>query len=166
MRVVIAEDHALLREGVVALLREHDIEVVAQAEDGAGLAADRRRPQARPGDRRRPPAADVHRRGPARGDRGARARCPGLGVLILSQYVEPAYTAELLASGEGGVGYLLKERVGEVARRSSTPCSSVAAGGTALDREVVAELVRAAATGPRRRRARRRSRRASARCSG
>ena len=73
MRVVIAEDQALLREGIVALLREDGIDVVAQAEDGPGLLRDHRRPQARPRDRRRAAPADVHRRGRARGDRGARA---------------------------------------------------------------------------------------------
>ena len=72
----------------------------------------------------------------------ARKRHPDLGVLILSQYVEPVYTAELLAGGEGGVGYLLKERVGEV-RAFVDAVERVAAGGTALDREVVAELMRA-----------------------
>ena len=72
----------------------------------------------------------------------ARRRHPDLGVLILSQYVEPVYTAELLASGEAGVGYLLKERVGEV-RAFIDAVERVAAGGTALDREVVAELMRA-----------------------
>jgi DNA-binding NarL/FixJ family response regulator len=72
----------------------------------------------------------------------ARARFPDLGVLILSQYVEPVYTAELLASGEAGVGYLLKERVGEV-RSFIDAVQRVAEGGTALDREVVAELMRA-----------------------
>ena len=71
----------------------------------------------------------------------ARARIPGLGMLILSQYVEPVYTAELLASGEGGIGYLLKERVGDV-RAFVAAVERVAGGGTALDREVVAELVR------------------------
>ena len=62
-------------------------------------------------------------------------------MLVLSQYVEPVYTAELLASGTGGVGYLLKERVGEV-RAFVEAIERVAAGGTALDREVVAELMR------------------------
>ena len=111
----------------------------------AGPAADRRRPQARRRDRRRAAAADVHRRGAARGDRGAPAP-PGLGVLVVSQYVEPVYTAELLASGEAGVGYLLKERVGEV-RAFIDAVERVAAGGTALDREVVAELMRARTAG-------------------
>ena len=71
----------------------------------------------------------------------ARAKYPGLGVLILSQYVEPVYTAELLDSGEGGIGYLLKERVGDV-KAFVAAVESVARGGTALDREVVSELVR------------------------
>ena len=65
---------------------------------------------------------------------------PGLAILILSQYVEPVYTAELLASGDGGVGYLLKERVGDVPGFVDA-IERVAAGGTALDREVVAELM-------------------------
>ena len=84
---------------------------------------------------------------PTHTDEGLRAalelreRFPGLGVLVLSAYVEPAYTAELLASpGEGGLGYLLKERVGD-ARAFVDAVRRVAAGGTALDREVVARLV-------------------------
>jgi DNA-binding NarL/FixJ family response regulator len=73
----------------------------------------------------------------------ARRRQPGLGVLIQSAYVEPVYTSELLASaGEGGIGYLLKERVGDV-RGFVDAVERVAAGGTALDRSVVAELVHA-----------------------
>jgi DNA-binding NarL/FixJ family response regulator len=81
-------------------------------------------------------------------DKGVRAaievrrRQPGIGILILSQYVEPVYTAELLATGQGGVGYLLKERVGDVPAFLDA-VRRVAAGGTALDREVVAELVQA-----------------------
>jgi DNA-binding NarL/FixJ family response regulator len=71
----------------------------------------------------------------------ARRRHPELGILILSQYVEPAYTAELLEVGDGGVGYLLKERVGEV-RTFLDALERVAAGGTVLDREVVSKLVR------------------------
>lgn len=140
MRVVIAEDNALLREGIVALLREREIEVVAQVEDAAGLlrTVAGHRPDLAIVDVRLPPSFT---------DEGVRAaielrrRHPALGVLILSQYVEPVYTAELLASGEGGIGYLLKERVGEV-RAFVDALERVAAGGTALDREVVAELVR------------------------
>jgi DNA-binding NarL/FixJ family response regulator len=77
----------------------------------------------------------------------ARERHPGLAVLILSQYVEPVYTSELLATGQAGVGYLLKERVGEV-RAFVDALERVAAGGTALDREVVAELMRARGADP------------------
>jgi DNA-binding NarL/FixJ family response regulator len=77
----------------------------------------------------------------------ARSRVPGLSVLILSQYVEPIYTAELLDSdGEGGLGYLLKERVGDV-KAFVASVRRVAEGGTALDREVVKELVRNRDTG-------------------
>jgi DNA-binding NarL/FixJ family response regulator len=140
MRVVIVEDQALLREGIVALLREKGIEVVAQAEDAAGLLriVAGHKPDLAIVDVRLPPTfTDEGLRAAIE----ARERRPGLGVLILSQYVEPVYTAELLASGEGGVGYLLKERVGEV-RGFVDAVQRVAAGGTALDREVVAELMR------------------------
>jgi DNA-binding NarL/FixJ family response regulator len=139
MRVVIVEDNALLREGVVALLRERGIDVVAQAEDGPGLL--------RIVAGHKPDLAIVDvRLAPSFTDEGLRAaiearrRYPGLAVLILSQYVEPVYTAELLAEGEGGVGYLLKERVGDV-RAFVDALERVAGGGTALDREVVAQLV-------------------------
>ncbi len=141
MRVVIVEDHALLREGIVALLREHEVEVVAQAEDPEGLLRVVRghRPDLAIVDVRLPPTFS---------DEGLRAAIaareihPSLAVLVLSQYVEPVYTAELLASGgQGGVGYMLKERVGDV-RAFMDAVRRVAAGGTALDREVVAELVR------------------------
>ena len=75
-----------------------------------------------------------------------RERQPDVGILILSQYVEPVYTAELLATGAAGVGYLLKERVGE-ARAFVEACRRVAEGGTALDGEVVSELFRGRAAG-------------------
>jgi DNA-binding NarL/FixJ family response regulator len=141
MRVVIVEDQALLREGIVALLREQDIEVVAQAEDGPGLLriAAGHKPDVAIVDVRLPPSfTDEGLRAAIE----ARERWPEMGILILSQYVEPVYTAELLASGQqGGVGYLLKERVGEV-RAFVDSVTRVAEGGTALDREVVAELMR------------------------
>jgi DNA-binding NarL/FixJ family response regulator len=139
VRVVIAEDQALLREGIVALLREHDIDVVGQAEDGPGLLriVGGHKPDLAVVDVRLPPSfSDEGLRAAIE----ARRRQPGLGVLILSQYVEPVYTAELLAAGEGGVGYLLKERVGDV-RGFLDAVRRVADGGTALDREVVAELM-------------------------
>jgi DNA-binding NarL/FixJ family response regulator len=139
MRVVIAEDQALLREGIVALLRERGIEVVAQAEDGEGLLriVGGHKPDLAIVDVRLPPTfSDEGIRAAVE----ARRRLPGLAILILSQYVEPVYTAELLASGEGGVGYLLKERVGDVPAFVDA-IQRVARGGTALDREVVAELM-------------------------
>ncbi len=139
MRVVIAEDQALLREGIVALLREHEIEVVAQAEDGDGLLriVGGHKPDLAIVDVRLPPTFTDEG---VRAAIEARRRHPQVGILILSQYVEPVYTAELLAGGEGGVGYLLKERVGDVPGFLDA-VRRVADGGTALDREVVAELV-------------------------
>jgi DNA-binding NarL/FixJ family response regulator len=145
MRAVIVEDLALLREGIVALLRENGIDVVAQAEDGPGLLriVAGHKPDVAIVDVRLPPTfTDEGLRAAIE----ARERHPGLGVLVVSQYVEPVYTAELLASGEAGVGYLLKERVGEV-RAFIDAVERVAAGGTALDREVVAGLMRARQAG-------------------
>jgi DNA-binding NarL/FixJ family response regulator len=139
VRVVIAEDSLLLREGLVALLREHEVEVVAQAEDGEGLLriVGGHKPDLAIVDVRLPPSfTDEGIRAAVE----ARRRHPGLAILILSQYVEPVYTAELLAGGEGGVGYLLKERVGDIPAFLDA-VRRVADGGTALDREVVAELV-------------------------
>jgi DNA-binding NarL/FixJ family response regulator len=140
MRVVIAEDNALLREGLVALLREKGIDVVAQAEDGPGLVriVAGHKPDLAIVDVRLPPTFTDEG---IRAALEARAKYPGLGVLILSAYVEPVYTAVLLDSGEGGIGYLLKERVGDV-KAFVAAVESVARGGTALDREVVSELVR------------------------
>jgi DNA-binding NarL/FixJ family response regulator len=140
MRVVIVEDNALLREGVVALLRERGVDVVAQADDAPGLLriVAGHKPDVAIVDVRLPPTFTDDG---VRAAIEARTKFPGLGVLILSQYVEPVYTQELLASGTGGVGYLLKERVGEV-RAFVEAIERVAAGGTALDREVVAELMR------------------------
>ena len=98
MRVVIAEDQALLREGIVALLREQEIEVVAQAEDGEGLLriVGGHKPDLAIVDVRLPPTFTDEG---IRAALEARKTYPGLGVLILSQYVEPVYTAELLDSG-------------------------------------------------------------------
>jgi DNA-binding NarL/FixJ family response regulator len=145
MRAVIVEDLALLREGIVALLRENGIDVVAQAEDAEGFLriVGGHKPDVAIVDVRLPPTfTDEGLRAAIE----ARRRHPGLGVLVVSQYVEPVYTAELLASGEAGVGYLLKERVGEV-RAFVDAVQRVAEGGTALDREVVAELMRARRSG-------------------
>ena len=146
MRVVIAEDQALLREGIVALLGDHDIEVVAQVEDGAGLVRviGGHKPDVAIVDVRLPPTFTDEG---IRAAIEARERHPDVGILILSQYVEPAYTAELMASGQGGIGYLLKERVGDVPAFLDA-LRRVADGGTALDREVVAELVQTRAAEP------------------
>jgi DNA-binding NarL/FixJ family response regulator len=139
VRVVIAEDLALLREGLVALLRENQIEVVAQVEDGPGLlrAIAGHKPDLAIVDVRLPPTFS---------DEGvvaaieARRRQPKLGVLVLSQYVETAYASELIGGNTAGVGYLLKERVGDV-RAFLDALQRVAAGGTVLDRQVVAEML-------------------------
>jgi DNA-binding NarL/FixJ family response regulator len=139
VRVVIAEDLALLREGLVALLRESQIDVVAQVEDGPGLlrAIAGHQPDLAIVDVRLPPTYS---------DEGllaaieARRRQPQLGVLVLSQYVETAYASELIGEDTAGIGYLLKERVGDV-RAFIDALHTVAAGGTVLDRQVVAELL-------------------------
>lgn len=140
MRVVIVEDHALLREGLVALLRENAIEVVGQAGDADEFlrVVTAHKPDLAIVDVRLPPNFTDEG---IRAALEARRRLPGLALLVLSQYVEPVYTSELLAAeGGGGVGYLLKERVGDV-RAFLDAVQRVAGGGTALDREVVAELV-------------------------
>jgi DNA-binding NarL/FixJ family response regulator len=139
VRVVIAEDLALLREGLVALLRENDIDVVAQVEDGPGLlrAIAGHEPDLAIVDVRLPPTFS---------DEGllaaieARRRQPALGVLVLSQYVETAYASELIGENTAGIGYLLKERIGDV-RAFLDALQRVAAGGTVLDREVVTQLL-------------------------
>lgn len=139
MRVVIAEDLALLREGLVALLRENDIEVVAQAQDGPGLL------RAIAGHKPDLAIVDV-RLPPTYGDEGLRAaiearrRLPELGVLVLSQYVETAYARELIGEDGAGIGYLLKDRIGDV-RAFVDALRRVAEGGTVLDRQVIGELM-------------------------
>lgn len=152
LRVVLVEDNVLLREGLTALLREHDIEVVDAIGDAGPLSSVLAVATAHgPVD---VAILDI-RLPPTFTDEGIRAAValrrerPGIGVLVLSQYVELAYSAELLATGSAGVGYLLKERVGNV-REFLDALRRVAAGGTALDREVVAELMgaRSAAAGP------------------
>ncbi|WP_182873214.1 response regulator transcription factor [Microbispora sp. H10670] len=139
MRVVLAEDLHLLREGLVHLLRAHGFEVVAAVESGPELLA------ALVGERPDVAVVDV-RLPPTFTDEGlqaalaARRRVPGLPVLVLSQHVEQLYARELLADGSGGVGYLLKDRVfnGE---QFVDAVRRVAAGGTAMDPEVIARLL-------------------------
>jgi DNA-binding NarL/FixJ family response regulator len=136
---VIAEDLALLREGLVALLRENEIDVVAQVEDGPGLlrAITGHRPDLAIVDVRLPP---TFRDEGLRAAIEARRRQPKLGVLVLSQYVETAYANELIGENTAGIGYLLKERIGDV-RAFLDALQRVAAGGTVLDRQVVTQLL-------------------------
>jgi DNA-binding NarL/FixJ family response regulator len=140
MRVVIAEDLAILREGLAGLLADRGHEVCAAVGDGAALieAVAEHRPDAAVVDVRMPPGFTDE------GLRAAielRARHPGTGVLVFSQYVETRYAARLLADDPAGVGYLLKDRVGDV-DEFVTALERVAAGGTALDPEVVRLLLR------------------------
>ncbi|MEU2559016.1 response regulator transcription factor [Streptomyces longispororuber] len=139
MRVVIAEDNALLREGLVLLLSTAGHEVAAVAATGPEVlpALLAHRPDAAVVDVRMPPG---FRDEGLRAALAARREIPGLPVLVLSQYVEETYAAELLGGGAGGVGYLLKDRVGRVDEFLDA-LERVASGGTALDPEVVTELM-------------------------
>jgi DNA-binding NarL/FixJ family response regulator len=139
VRVVIAEDLLLLREGLGRLLRDNGFEVVAAVEDRHALihAVHRERPDVAIVDIRLPP---TFRDEGVRAALEIRGSVPKTGILILSQYVEPAYASELLADGGGGVGYLLKDRVFDVADFVDA-VRRVGQGGTALDPQVVAQLV-------------------------
>jgi DNA-binding NarL/FixJ family response regulator len=139
VRIVIAEDDPLLREGIAALLAAEGLEVVATAGDAAGLlaAVERHAPDVAVVDVRMPPG---HSDEGVRAAVEARRRRPGLAVLVLSAYVERSFATELLAHGSAGLGYLLKERVGRVEAFVGA-LHRVAAGGTAIDPEVVGQLV-------------------------
>jgi DNA-binding NarL/FixJ family response regulator len=139
VRVVIAEDHALLRDGLTRLLEAFDFEVVATVDDGPSLLPTlvTQRPDVAVVDVRLPPTFT---------DEGlqaaiaARTAVPGLPVLVLSQHVEPLYARELLGDRRGGVGYLLKDRVSNVAQFIDG-VRRVAGGGTVMDPEVVTRLL-------------------------
>jgi DNA-binding NarL/FixJ family response regulator len=135
VRVVIAEDLVLLREGLVRLLEELDWTVVSAVDDPVALldALDRERPDVAVVDIRLPP---TYRDEGLRAAIEARRRRPGTPILILSQYIERTYVRELLADPGGGVGYLLKERVSDV-RQFAADLRRVATGGTVLDPQVV-----------------------------
>jgi DNA-binding NarL/FixJ family response regulator len=137
--VVIAEDLALLRDGMIRLLRDSGHEVVAAVADGDALvrAVAGHKPDIAVCDVRLPPS---FRDEGVRAALEARRRVPGTAILIVSQYVEETYATELLADGQGGVGYLLKDRIADV-REFVDAVERVAAGGTAMDPEVVAQLV-------------------------
>ncbi|MDQ0601095.1 DNA-binding NarL/FixJ family response regulator [Streptomyces canus] len=141
LRVVLAEDSVLLRDGLVGLLTRFGYEVVAAVGDADALlaAAAEHTPDVVVTDVRMPPGFQdegLHAAVKLREER------PGLPVLVLSQYVQRAYAAELLDSGDGtGVGYLLKDRVGQV-EEFVDALREVAAGGTVVDSEVVRQLLR------------------------
>ena len=139
MRAVVAEDLALLRDGLIRLLNAHDVDVVAAVEDGPSVlgALLDYRPDVAVLDVRLPPTftnegllAAIE----------ARKQMPGLPILVLSQYVEPLYARELLSDQVGGVGYLLKDRVMDVGQFIDA-VRRVAAGGTVMDPEVVSQLL-------------------------
>jgi DNA-binding NarL/FixJ family response regulator len=187
VRVVIAEDLFLLRDGLTRMLAAHGLEVIAAVDNGEDLlrALTGRPPEPNGNPATSPavgpatspgagPAGDAAagppdvavvdvRLPPTFTDEGLRAalaarrQIPGLPVLVLSQYVEQLYARELLASGQGGIGYLLKDRVFD-SRQFVDAVRRVAAGGTAMDPEVIAQLLasndaddRAAAISPRER---------------
>jgi DNA-binding NarL/FixJ family response regulator len=139
MRVVVADDSVLMREGVVRLLEEAGHEVVAQAGDADDLMRKVRahKPDVAVVDIRMPP---TNTDDGLRAALALRAELPDTGVLVLSQYVEEGYAVDLLAEGGGGVGYLLKDRVGEISLFTDA-VERVAAGGSALDPEVVSHML-------------------------
>jgi DNA-binding NarL/FixJ family response regulator len=139
MRVVLADDSVLLREGIARLLEEAGFEVVGQADDAEQLMLKVRSytPDVAIVDIRMPP---THTDEGLRAAREIRERYPGTAVLVLSQYVETEYALELLGDSAEGVGYLLKDRVSDLAEFAAA-VRRVAEGGSALDPAVVAQLV-------------------------
>jgi DNA-binding NarL/FixJ family response regulator len=139
MRIVIAEDSVLLRQGLVRLLADFDLEVVAAVDDADDLlrAVDEHRPDLCIVDIRMSP---THTDEGVRAALVIRAQHPEVAVLMLSQYVEERYATDLIASGTRGFGYLLKDRVADVTEFVEA-VGRVAAGGTALDPEVVSQLL-------------------------
>ena len=141
MRIVIAEDAAVIRAGLAEILIDRGHEIVASVGDAEALkdAVAARQPDVAIVDVRMPPSHT---------DEGLRAAIairrdhPGVGILVFSQYIETRYAADLLATGSGGIGYLLKDRVANVAEFNDA-ITRIAAGGTALDPEVVSGLLSA-----------------------
>jgi DNA-binding NarL/FixJ family response regulator len=139
MRVVIAEDAALMREGLIRLLEDRGQQVCAAVADGDALlaAVAEHRPDVAVVDIRMPP---THTDEGLRAALELRRRHPGTGVLVFSQYIETRYAAQLLEGGAAGMGYLLKDRVADVAEFADA-LARIAAGGTALDPEMVGQLL-------------------------
>ena len=137
--VVVVEDLLLLRDGLIRLLSTNGLEVTAAVDTAPAFleALDAHRPDVAVVDVRLPPTfSDEGLRAAIE----ARRRSPGFPVLILSQYVEQLYARELLSDGAGGVGYLLKDRVGDV-RQFVDAVQRVAGGGTAMDPEVISQIL-------------------------
>ncbi|WP_026240035.1 response regulator [Parafrankia discariae] len=139
MRIVVADDAVLLREGLIRLLAEEGHQVVAAVGDAPALveAVLRHRPDVSIVDVRMPP---THTNEGLRAAISVRSRLPRAPMLVLSQYVETSYAADLLADGSGGVGYLLKDRVARV-EEFLDALERVAGGATVLDPGVVAQLL-------------------------
>jgi DNA-binding NarL/FixJ family response regulator len=139
MRVVIAEDLALLRDGLIRILQAYGFEVVEAVDNGPALvrALNTHRPDIAVIDVRLPPTFTDEG---LRAAIDARTQIPGLPVLILSQYVEQLYARELMSDRAGAVGYLLKDRVSDVGQFIDT-VRRVAAGATAMDPDVIAALL-------------------------
>ena len=139
MRIVVADDSVLMREGIVRLLEEAGHEVVAQAGDAEDLARKVRahKPDVAVVDIRMPP---TNTDDGLRAALALRSELPGTGVLVLSQYVEEGYAVDLLSEGGEGVGYLLKDRVADI-RLFTDAVVRVAEGGSALDPEVVSHML-------------------------
>lgn len=139
MRIVVADDSVLLREGLALLLADGGHEVVAQVGDGPGFVAAmlQHRPDIGVVDVRMPPS---HTDEGLRAAVAVRDAWPTARIMVLSQYVEASYADDLLAGADGGVGYLLKDRVSDV-DDFLTALDEVAAGGTALDPQVVRQLM-------------------------
>ena len=140
MRVVIADDSVILREGLARLLTEAGFEVVGQAADARELMreVENQRPQVAIVDIRMPPTHTDEGIAAARTIRG---RWPQIGILVLSQHVQPGYAIELLSDGAEGIGYLLKDRVSDLDALADG-VRRVAEGGSVLDPSVVAQLVK------------------------
>jgi DNA-binding NarL/FixJ family response regulator len=140
VRVIVAEDNALLRDGLIRILTAYDFEVVDAVDNGPSLvpALTGHRPDVAVVDVRLPPTFTDEG---LRAALAARTAVPGLPILILSQHVEQAYARQLLSDRSGGIGYLLKDRVSNV-REFVDAVRRVAAGGTALDPDVVSQLLR------------------------
>jgi DNA-binding NarL/FixJ family response regulator len=139
VRVIVADDSMLLREGVVRMLEGTGFEVVGQARDGAELMREARlsRPDVAIIDLRMPPSYTDEG---LRAALAIRAELPGTGVLVLSQYLEDQYALELLGDDAAGVGYLLKDRVSDL-ERFTDAVRRVGEGGSALDPEVVSQML-------------------------